>query len=194
MPRKPKWGDVPCSNCGAIFRKRTAKRHLCSTACRDAVRRTDGHVLTCEACNKSFTVHTAYYADGPKRRRFCSPACRQIGHRVLPTDDNIRAKFWENAEVKGPDDCWPWRLAPGKSGYGLLTLYKFKRTAHRVSYEIHNGPIPKLSGSHGGCVLHSCDNRLCVNPKHLSVGTQADNLADMYAKGRGRHPRRKVCP
>lgn len=56
--------------------------------------------------------------------------------------------------------------------------------AHRVAYELANGPIPKGDGPHGTVVMHSCDNPLCCNPAHLSIGTQADNLRDMAEKGR----------
>jgi hypothetical protein len=111
-------------------------------------------------------------------------ACKHVGHRVPPTPENIEKKFWEHTDVRGPDECWPWKLAPGNAGYGLVTLWKFKRTAHRVSYELHHGPIPDLGGNHGGCVLHKCDNRICVNPNHLFLGTQGDNMRDMFAKGR----------
>jgi len=56
--------------------------------------------------------------------------------------------------------------------------------AHRAVWEVINGPIPEGEGHHGTVVLHICDNRLCCNPAHLRLGTQADNVRDMDAKGR----------
>jgi hypothetical protein len=56
--------------------------------------------------------------------------------------------------------------------------------AHRVAWELTHGPIPDGEGHHGTVVMHTCDNRLCCNPAHLRLGTQADNVRDMDAKGR----------
>lgn len=71
--------------------------------------------------------------------------------------------------------CWNWIACTNPKGYGQFTQLR----AHRVSYELYVGPIPE-----GLSVLHKCDNRRCVNPDHLFVGTQDDNMKDMKRKGR----------
>lgn len=90
-------------------------------------------------------------------------------------------RFWAKVDCFGPDDCWPW-TAGKRLGYGRLYVAGRKETAHRLAYALAVGPIPE-----GLCVLHRCDNPGCCNPAHLFLGTQADNVADMEAKGRAVH-------
>lgn len=76
--------------------------------------------------------------------------------------------------------CQLWEGAVQSNGYGHLTKNGKTLLAHRVSYANKNGGIP-----YGQLVLHKCDNKLCVNPEHLFVGTHKDNMQDMIQKGRG---------
>jgi hypothetical protein len=102
-------------------------------------------------------------------------------------------RFWAKIDKRGPDECWPW-LAGKNRGYGCLRLPRRgpQVAAHRVSWELHNGPIPGGEGYHGVCVLHRCDNPACVNPKHLFLGTAKNNSDDMIAKGRKAKPRGEI--
>lgn len=75
--------------------------------------------------------------------------------------------------------CWIWMSSLSDRGYGQLTIKNKTIYAHRFSWELHNGPIPE-----GLLVCHHCDTPLCVNPDHLFVGTQKDNILDAMRKGR----------
>lgn len=75
--------------------------------------------------------------------------------------------------------CWLWDGRVTIFGYGQITLYGKGEQAHRASWRLFRGPIHD-----GMCVLHKCDVRSCVNPDHLWLGTQVENIADMVGKGR----------
>ena len=92
----------------------------------------------------------------------------------------LEDRFWAKVDKRGSDECWEWTGAK-QNQYGQFRKpgSRKKLYAHRVSFEIHKGQIPD-----GMCILHRCDTPLCVNPNHLFLGTQAENLQDMSNKDR----------
>lgn len=108
----------------------------------------------------------------------------------LPTDyDSLRSRwnaFWSLAVPCEKTDCWFWRGRCTGDGYPRWGM----SYAHRMAWKLARGPIPD-----GLFVLHRCDNPSCVNPDHLFVGTQSDNMRDMVEKGRqrGGAPRKTHC-
>jgi hypothetical protein len=94
---------------------------------------------------------------------------------------NWKARLWNKVEVRGPDECWPWLAAKNAYGYGVLRVDDKTIIATRLVWQDVNGSWPGMK-----CVLHTCDNRECCNPKHHFLGSRADNIADMCAKGRRR--------
>jgi DNA-directed RNA polymerase subunit RPC12/RpoP len=137
-----------------------------------------GKTRKCADCGKEFTLRSKH------DQILCSRACaakRNTGQRKV-TRTPITERFWRYVMSGAPDDCWEWAGGRDHHGYGRLHGEEGRSSvakAHRVSYEIHIGPIPL-----GGNVLHTCDNPPCCNPTHLFLGTKADNTADMIAKGR----------
>lgn len=99
----------------------------------------------------------------------------------------IEDRFW--GKVEKTATCWLWQGHLSRGGYGHFAVGSRPIKAHRFAYSLINGEIPD-----GLVVLHSCDTPACVNPDHLSVGTDSDNQRDSVQKKRHRESRKSICP
>ena len=145
----------------------------------------------CTGCGNDFRP-------AERSTKFCSVACFRKHVRSTPrtrlpvaaqppkpfTTDDI-----DSRSIPVPEcGCFIWTGVQSSRGYGQLKHRGKSYSAHRVSWIASNGEIPP-----GMCVMHKCDTPMCVNPAHLKLGTQADNMADRDAKGRGARPGKKAA-
>lgn len=136
-----------------------------------------------------------YHGDMDKAKKRC-PVCT---HMFLPNyvgrvccsrecadarKGDFKDRFWRR--VKKTKGCWEWQGRKESNGYARVKRENSRQAigVHRLSWELHFGPIAT-----GKLVCHTCDNRLCVRPDHLFLGTQKDNVQDMFKKGRANKAR-----
>lgn len=201
-----------CLFCGDIYidKRPTSSRaklisRFCSRKCSSLfnIKKKPSIVLkkTCTACEQPFEkkgVATTRFMHGAdlrwSKQRYCSSSCARSasGHKVIGTPRETLENFlFRKVKKRKGDKCWIWEGNLSRGGYGVaLKLGSNVITAHRLSYALAKGPIPK-----GHVIRHNCDIRSCVNPSHLIHGTQKMNMMDMVLRNRQatgfRHSRAK---
>lgn len=152
----------------------------------------DGTNTTIQAPRYSYElVHGATERSTEISQTCGNPLCVNPEHLVAASTSD-EERFWGKVDKSaGPDGCWLWTAGCFDDGYGQFWCGSTNLRAHRYAYELINDSIP------GGLLLrHSCDNRLCVNPTHLTPGTELENSRDMVERGRSllgeRHHKAKL--
>jgi len=164
--------SIKYSECGIIFCKGIFHMKICSK-CKEK-KENDGFSKGQKSCKECYRK---YYLN--KTKRICLE-CRSLCIGKRHSYCSNECKIIHNTK-KIPNGCWEWKGAV-VDGYGQTNDYdsKYKNIrTHRLSYRVFKGEIPQ-----GLLVLHACDNRKCVNPKHLFLGTHHDNNQDCLKKGR----------
>jgi hypothetical protein len=121
-------------------------------------------------CGNRYCVNPEHYEIGIQFGRKVNNQIR----KKQPIDD----RFWSHVDIGSIEDCWEWMTSLDSKGYGQFNINQKQYRSHRISWELNNGKIPE-----GMCICHRCDNKKCVNPYHLFLGTQKDNMQDMARKG-----------
>jgi hypothetical protein len=104
-----------------------------------------------------------------------------ISHLKVPEIVSVTRRLFAGVKINKNTKCWEWYKVKIWSGYGLISVRHKNNLVHRLSWMLHKGDIPEDK-----VLLHSCDNRSCINPHHLRLGTLKENAQEMADKGR--HP------
>lgn len=132
-----------------------------------------GHHSACKACANIYVQSHRELSRAASQRHYWRH--KKPAWQKRPVAD----RFWE--KVQKGDSCWIWQGTKNTSGYGFMKVNNKNVSAHRLAYTLTYGDIED-----GLCVCHHCDNRVCVRPDHLFLGTSTDNNDDRHRKGRSR--------
>ena len=138
---------------------------------------------TCERCGAAISRKSWQKPNEYRRARFCGRACSARSKKIP-----IRDRLLDSIQLAAGTGCWEWTKYRDPSGYGR-SEYEGEVMAHRISFLAFVGSIP--GGLH---VLHRCDNPCCINPRHLFLGTNADNVKDRVSKGRQQSVAKELNP
>lgn len=166
---------IACAQCGKPRTMPPCRedRKYCSNKCLYAAQRRR-FTFACEGCGEQFTRRRSVVERATPR--FCSRACWEAPERKKASTE---IRFWQN--VRKTKKCWLWIGPYMSNAYGHMSVGNKRTGAHRYSYELHYGPIPK-----GLFICHKCDNKQCVRPSHLFAGTHKENMDDMRQKQRAK--------
>ena len=177
-----------CERCEKDYKCYVSKGRNSRFCSKECTIETENHgIKKCETCSKEFKWYRSKTRNLP---RFCSHACQGFGVKTWTSKHNFSWKgkteeekfpmkkimFFERVEKA--DSCWIWKGSKGANGYGIISFGGKPITAHRLSWKIHNGEI-----SSDVIVRHLCNNKICVSPHHLAIGTIQDNADDRVRAG-----------
>jgi hypothetical protein len=127
---------------------------------------------------KAYNLCGNYSCVNPNHYELGTQFGREV-HNEIRYKKPLDVRFWNLVNIRGENDCWEWKASLDTKGYGQFNINGKMNGSHRIAWILTNGEI---SGNLNVC--HHCDNPKCCNPKHLFLGTQADNMLDMMLKKR----------
>jgi hypothetical protein len=169
-----------CAVCGKTFEVIRFGTKCCSRTCSAILPKARKVERKCEWCGETFWIKPSVVSKG--KGKYCQRSCFDAGRKreFLLNKTSEQDRFWVHVQKQEGDGCWIW-MDPNQHGYGFFRGDERTGNAHTFSWEWENGPIPK-----GMYVCHNCpggDNKACVRPSHMFLGTNLDNMRDAKNKG-----------